>query len=121
MPMAKSLVGLFHQPSAVYIDKEFLRTLPAREIRAGLAEVVKVLVCFDKLGFEALESSQDDMLDPSVLLPFIQKSIAIKARVVEQDGERAVSAPRLIMDTLLRILLRCKPTINASCTDKPWR
>lgn len=81
----KNLIGLFHQPSAVYIDKEFLRTLPAREIRAGLAEVVKVLVCFDKLGFEALESSQNDMLDPSVLLPFIQKSIAIKARVVEQD------------------------------------
>ncbi|KAA8709070.1 3-dehydroquinate synthase [Helicobacter canis] len=86
----KNLIGLFHQPSAVYIDKEFLRTLSTREIKAGLAEVLKIFVCFDEQAFTKLEmlespESKDAFLDSSALLPLIQRSIEIKAKVVEQD------------------------------------
>lgn len=96
----KNLIGLFHQPKAVYIDVDFLSTLPLRELRAGLAEVVKVFACFDVGAFERLERAaaesklgsldSRDSLDSSdfnacELLPFIQRSIEIKAQVVEQD------------------------------------
>lgn len=86
----KNLIGLFHQPKAVYIDVDFLSTLPPRELRAGLAEVVKVFACFDSGAFERLEaeSSACDLgLDSraSGLVPFIQRAIEIKAQVVEQD------------------------------------
>lgn len=80
----KNLIGLFHQPSAVYIDAEFLRTLSRREIRAGLAEVLKVFVCFDKQAFTKLETLES-LESKSALLPLIQRSIEIKAKVVEQD------------------------------------
>lgn len=89
----KNLIGLFHQPKAVYIDVDFLSTLPLRELRAGLAEVVKVFACFDSGAFEKLEAessafaSLESSLDSRALelLPFIQRSIEIKAQVVEQD------------------------------------
>lgn len=80
----KNLIGLFHQPSAVYIDVEFLRTLSRREIRAGLAEVLKVFVCFDEQAFTKLEKLES-LESKSALLPLIQRSIEIKAKVVEQD------------------------------------
>lgn len=80
----KNLIGLFHQPSAVYIDAGFLRTLSRREIRAGLAEVLKVFVCFDEQAFTKLEKLES-LESKSALLPLIQRSIEIKAKVVEQD------------------------------------
>lgn len=80
----KNLIGLFHQPSAVYIDAEFLRTLSRRELRAGLAEVLKVFVCFDEQAFTKLETLES-LESKSALLPLIQRSIEIKAKVVEQD------------------------------------
>ena len=54
----KNLIGSFHQPSAVYIDKYFLNTLPPREFSAGVAEIVKMAVCFDKKFFIWLQNNR---------------------------------------------------------------
>ncbi|TLD85402.1 3-dehydroquinate synthase [Helicobacter sp. MIT 11-5569] len=79
----KNLVGLFHQPQVVYIDPKFLNTLPKREMSAGLAEVVKMAVCFDKEFFRFLENL--DISNENNLLTMIHKAVSIKAQVVKED------------------------------------
>jgi len=79
----KNLIGAFHQPSAVYIDSYFLTTLPAREFGAGVAEVIKMAVCFNKDFFQWLE--QNDLRDEKNIDVAIQKSVETKAWVVSQD------------------------------------
>ncbi len=79
----KNLIGAFHQPQAVYVDPSFLSTLPAREYAAGIAEIIKMAVCFDKAFFEWLESA--DLKDRSVIQEAIAKSVKTKAMVVSQD------------------------------------
>jgi len=88
----KNLVGSFYQPKGVYIDPCFLKTLPAKEFAAGVAEIVKMAVTFDKEFFEFLESA--DLSNDENLLEAIKKSVELKASVVAQDekehGIRAV-------------------------------
>lgn len=88
----KNLIGAFHQPKSVYCNSSFLKTLPKREIGAGIAEIIKMAVTFDADFFQFLE--QNDILKPQFLRQAIARSIAIKARVVAQDekesGIRAV-------------------------------
>ena len=79
----KNLVGAFHQPQAVYIDPYFLSTLPAREFSAGVAEIVKMAVCFNKDFFEWLE--ENDLNASDNIKIAIQKSVETKAWVVSQD------------------------------------
>lgn len=79
----KNLVGAFHQPQAVYIDPHFLTTLPKREFGAGVAEIIKMAVCFNKEFFEWLE--KNDLNDPENIKTAIQKSVETKAWVVSQD------------------------------------
>lgn len=79
----KNLIGLFHQPRAVYINPQFLHTLPQRELSAGLAEVVKMAVCFDKEFFKILEKL--DINNENALLEMIYQAISIKAKVVTED------------------------------------
>jgi 3-dehydroquinate synthase len=79
----KNLVGAFHQPIAVYIDPHFLTTLPKREFGAGIAEIIKMAVCFNKEFFQWLE--QHDLYDPENIKVAIQKSVETKAWVVSQD------------------------------------
>ncbi|MDY0179713.1 3-dehydroquinate synthase [Aliarcobacter skirrowii] len=79
----KNLVGTFHQPKAVYIDSTFLKTLPKREFGAGIAEIIKMAVCFNKDFFEWLE--QNDLNDEKNIDIAIQKSVQTKAWVVSQD------------------------------------
>src|SRR4051812_6302181 len=91
----KNLVGAFHQPIAVFIDPEVLRTLPPRELRGGLAECIKHDVIRDAQHFAQLESSIDRalQLDIDYLTDLMAHNVAIKARVVAADpyerGERA--------------------------------
>ncbi|AFI04385.1 3-dehydroquinate synthase [Helicobacter cetorum] len=80
-PYGKNLLGTFHQPKAVYIDSYFLKTLPSREFRAGMAEVLKMALCFDKGFVEFLEECLIKECIDEVLL----RSIKIKAQVVKQD------------------------------------
>lgn len=79
----KNLIGAFHQPRAVYIDPSFLKTLPAREFGAGVAEIVKMAVTFNAPFFEWLE--ENDLRDGDNLQHAIQKAVETKARVVEED------------------------------------
>lgn len=79
----KNLVGIFHQPKKVYINPLFLKTLKRREFFAGIAEIIKIAICFDKVFFDFL--FEKNLNDLDILLEAIKKSIKLKARVVEQD------------------------------------
>ena len=83
----KNLIGAFYQPEAVYIDPAFLETLPEREYAAGIAEVIKMAVMFDRDFFEFLERS--DLRDPAVAVEMIARSVTLKADVVNQDEKEA--------------------------------
>jgi 3-dehydroquinate synthase len=92
----KNLVGAFYQPRVVLCDIDTLRTLPAREFRAGLAEVIKYGIIYDAALFEQLERDIDRLLakDAEVLESVIARCCEIKAEVVSQDetesGLRAI-------------------------------
>ena len=94
-PAGKNLIGAFHQPIAVLIDPDALKTLPSREFRSGLAECIKHEIIRDADGFASLEKQIDAVikLDPSLLSKLIAHNVAIKAKVVIADpferGERA--------------------------------
>ena len=79
----KNLIGAFHQPKAVYIDPHFLTTLAQREFGAGVAEIVKMAVTFNKEFFEFLERA--NLKDPAVLQEAIKQAVQTKADVVAQD------------------------------------
>ncbi|RXJ88044.1 3-dehydroquinate synthase [Arcobacter sp. CECT 8985] len=79
----KNLIGAFHQPKAVYIDPSFLSTLPKREFGAGIAEIVKMAVTFNKEFFEWLE--QNDLTKEENIKIAIKKSVETKADVVIKD------------------------------------
>ena len=83
----KNLVGAFYQPKLVLIDIATLKTLPRRELGAGLAEVIKYGVIEDAALFALLEEQIDKLvaLDSDLLMQTIATSCAIKARVVEAD------------------------------------
>ena len=95
-PGGKNLIGAFHQPAAVLADTATLATLPARELRAGLAEVVKYGLIRDAAFFKWLESHADALLagDRDALAQVILRSCQIKAEIVGRDelehGERAL-------------------------------
>ena len=92
----KNLVGAFHQPALVVTDTATLATLPARELRAGLAEVIKYGLIADPALFTWLEDHLTELLggDPAALAHIIRRSCEIKAAVVGRDereqGERAL-------------------------------
>ena len=83
----KNLAGAFHQPKVVLADVNFLETLPDREIRNGLGEVVKYGVGLSRELFESLEKHTDEI--NSLDLDFYQKMIydccAVKCRIVQED------------------------------------
>jgi 3-dehydroquinate synthase len=86
-PAGKNLIGAFHQPAAVYIDVDYLKTLPARQYTSGLAEVIKYGVIADRGLFASLESHLDRILkrEPDVMARVIEACCRIKARVVSTD------------------------------------
>ena len=90
-PNGKNLIGAFHQPGAVVIDIETLKTLPEREFSAGLAEVVKIAAVRDAGFLQWLESNQAAIMqrDPDVLSMMIKSSVANKALVVAEDEREA--------------------------------
>jgi 3-dehydroquinate synthase len=93
-PQGKNLIGAFYQPRAVFIDPRSLDTLPRREFRAGLYEVIKYGVIASAGLFERLRTSLAAIVARAddVLVPIVAECCAIKAGVVERDereqGER---------------------------------
>ena len=90
-PSGKNLVGAFHQPNAVLIDIETLKTLPAREFSAGLAEVVKIAAIRDEEFLHWLEANSANIMarEPVSLTSMIKRSIDNKAAVVAEDEYEA--------------------------------
>ena len=95
-PGGKNLIGAFHQPVVVVADTGTLATLPARELRAGLAEVIKYGLICDADFFAWLEAHVDALLagDGAALARIIRRSCEIKAQIVGRDerehGDRAL-------------------------------
>ena len=98
-PGGKNLIGAFHQPRLVLIDPQCLATLPPREFRAGMAEVIKYGVIGDGALFADLEAAGErlagmDELPPTLLQQILERSAAAKAKVVAADeregGLRAI-------------------------------
>ena len=88
----KNLIGSFYQPSAVYCETGFLKTLEKREFAAGLAEAVKMAITFDENLFSWMENA--NLTDEANLQNLIYRCVQIKASAVEADerekGVRAV-------------------------------
>ncbi len=86
-PRGKNIIGSFHQPSAVVIDLTLLRSLPDRELRAGLAEVIKHGIIADEDLFRYMEERVDAVRagDPAALEVPVRRSCEIKAAVVAAD------------------------------------
>jgi 3-dehydroquinate synthase len=95
-PVGKNMIGAFYQPERVVCDLHTLQSLPARELSAGLAEVIKYGPIADMAFFDWIETNLDALLqrDPQALAYAVQRSCEIKAYVVGQDeresGLRAI-------------------------------
>jgi 3-dehydroquinate synthase len=86
-PLGKNMIGAFYQPIAVEIDTDVLATLPAREVSAGLAEVIKYGLIIDADFFAWCEANVAALraLDPAAITYAIRRSCELKAQVVSQD------------------------------------
>jgi 3-dehydroquinate synthase len=98
-PRGKNMIGAFHQPLAVLADMDTLATLPDRELRAGLAEVIKHGAIRDAGLFEWLEANVERLLarDPEALAHVVKRSVEIKAEVVAAD-ERELAGERALLN-----------------------
>lgn len=105
-PLGKNLIGAFYQPALVVGDTDTLYTLPGREFNAGLAELIKYGIIFDKKLFERLEisilSSRENALlkyplrrNISRLLKYIARAVIIKGKIVSRD-ERENNLRRIL-------------------------
>lgn len=87
LPEGKNLVGAFYQPALVFADLATLQTLEERELRSGVAEVIKYGIALDAAFFEFLEGCVEELLalDREVLARVVRRCIELKADVVRQD------------------------------------
>ena len=94
----KNMIGAFHQPRAVYIDTDTLQSLPARELSAGLAEVLKHGILADADYVQWIDQHLEGLraLDPGLLITAIKRSCEIKAAVVAEDEKERGS--RLLLN-----------------------
>jgi 3-dehydroquinate synthase len=90
-PLGKNMIGAFHQPKLVLADMDALKTLPERELRAGLAEVIKHGLIRDAEFFGWIEANLDQLLarNPEALGHAVLRSVAIKAEIVGKDEREA--------------------------------
>jgi 3-dehydroquinate synthase len=98
-PKGKNLIGAFHQPIGVWIDIAALATLPDREYRSGLAEVVKYGVILDAELFAFLEANAEAIVrrEADVVRPIIARCCRLKADIVEKD-EREETGLRMVLN-----------------------
>ena len=90
-PLGKNMIGAFYQPQCVIADMSTLKTLPSRELGAGLAEVIKYGLIHDAEFFHWLENNMDSLVsqDNEALAQAVLISCQIKAQVVERDEREA--------------------------------
>ncbi len=89
--LGKNLIGAFYQPKAVFIDLDMLKTLPAREIKSGLGEIVKYGIIRDSKFFDYVENNAEKILrlENEVMENIIARSCEIKADVVSKDEKES--------------------------------
>ncbi|MFA6317010.1 MAG: 3-dehydroquinate synthase [Elusimicrobiota bacterium] len=99
LPLAKNAVGAFHQPALVVSDTDFLAGLTERDLRSGLAEVVKTALVFDRPFALGLRERWPGLLsrDPGLLAWAVRRCVELKARVVAED-ERDLSGRRELLN-----------------------
>ncbi len=90
----KNLIGSFYQPKVVFCESKFLRTLNARELKAGLAEFIKMALMFDETLLDFIENIDakaflSGVCEEEILTKIIAKSVELKARVVEKDEKES--------------------------------
>jgi len=97
-PRGKNLIGAFHQPRLVLADLDLLSSLPAREVRAGYAEVIKYGLLGDVGFFDWLEANVASVLsnDPSAVLHAVSRSVEMKANIVALDEKEG--GPRALLN-----------------------
>lgn len=109
-PKGKNMIGAFHQPRRVITDINTLETLPVREFKAGIAEIIKAAVLFDAQFFQWLEANVDAVLehDEQALSHMIGRACEIKAEVVSQDEkEQGIRAWLNLGHTFGHAIERC--------------
>lgn len=99
LPSAKNMVGAFHQPTGVWIETRLLDTLPEREYRSGIAEIVKYGVILDLEFFEQLEQMADELLtrEAGAIRRVVARSCELKAQIVTRD-EREETGLRAVLN-----------------------
>ncbi|MBW2107925.1 MAG: 3-dehydroquinate synthase [Deltaproteobacteria bacterium] len=87
IPEGKNLIGTFYQPKAVFIDLSLLKTLPDKDLRNGLAEIIKYAIISDEAIFGVLERDKALVMkrDPGVMKDLISRCCEIKADIVQKD------------------------------------
>ncbi len=99
-PKGKNLIGAFHQPRLVLADPEVLTTLPVREFRAGMAEVIKYGIIGDRILFDRLEQAQglkQDEVNLELLATILARSAGAKAEIVSKD-EKEITGLRATLN-----------------------
>jgi 3-dehydroquinate synthase len=89
--LGKNMIGTFYQPKLVWIDVDTLKTLPRRELLAGIAEVIKYGIIKDEKLFEFLEDKRDKLLglETDALIHIIKHSCKIKSEIVSKDEKES--------------------------------
>ena len=97
-PCGKNFIGAFHQPQAVIIDIDTLKTLPEREFKAGIAEIIKAALITDAAFFETLEKTMPSLLqhDPDATVNAIRRACEIKRDVVVADEKEIIGTRALL-------------------------
>lgn len=103
-PLGKNMIGAFYQPLFVWMDIDYLKTLPQREIVCGMGEIIKYGIIRDEELFTFLESRLTDILqlDLQVLIRVLKTCVAIKSQVVAEDEK----------ESGVRIILNCGHTVG---------
>jgi 3-dehydroquinate synthase len=129
-PGGKNLIGAFHQPKLVLIDPQVLATLPEREFRAGMAEVIKYAVIGDDQLFNDLEQAavrdpqgalaSREAIGPELLQRLLERSAAAKARVVAADEREGGLRAILNYGHTLGHAVENLSGYGTCCTGKRW-
>lgn len=110
----KNIAGTFNQPEFVLCDSAMLRTLPERELRAGMAEIVKAAVIADPELFGLLERHPfaDFLNDPQLLARAVVAAIRVKAAIVERDEKERGERRKLNLGhTIAHAIEKCEPSV----------
>ncbi len=100
LKVGKNLIGTIHQPRAVFMNLKYLKNLPEKHIKNGLAEVIKYGVIKDRRLFKFIEQNTEKILkkDPITLKHVVEKSAKAKAKIVQNDEKEGSKGQRILLN-----------------------